>query len=245
MPNTEDLQLLQSNKDTLESCVFDYPDRPVESLPPEYPPVDPPHNFPNEPELDWPFIPPEDRPDPDFEPPEEPDIFPPINPPIIFSSLIAYERDVESGGELFFGLPPTGVIDFSFGSGTLIATVLLADRMTPRNIAGPILLAETGFTATAAGVRITFCQQGTELYIYFSYWAQYFNGGTGDNVFSIAPVPSIAGPAAMPNSAIGQGTLSITIAGWDWIGTTPVDKNITTAALFLLNDTIPLNITIP
>lgn len=48
---TEDLQHLTSDKDTSRSCVFTWPDRPIDSLPPN-PPTPTPYN----PLDDWPFF---------------------------------------------------------------------------------------------------------------------------------------------------------------------------------------------
>lgn len=59
----EDLQQIDINKDISKSCIFDFPDRPPDSLPPDPPPIDPPICFPYCPSDDWvpplpPVIPP-------------------------------------------------------------------------------------------------------------------------------------------------------------------------------------------
>lgn len=53
---TEDLQLLKEDKDVSRSCVFDFPDRPVDSLPPNLPAPGGPPDYPWNPTFDWPFI---------------------------------------------------------------------------------------------------------------------------------------------------------------------------------------------
>lgn len=66
---TEDLQHLKEDKDSTRSCVFDYPDRPVDSLPPDLPPPGTgPPDLPYDPTFDWPFIPVGDRPIPGSDP---------------------------------------------------------------------------------------------------------------------------------------------------------------------------------
>lgn len=54
---TEDLQFLKEDKDVSKSCVFDFPDRPIDSLPPDYPPPGNPVDYPYNPIDDWPFRP--------------------------------------------------------------------------------------------------------------------------------------------------------------------------------------------
>lgn len=46
--------LLDTGKDTSRSCVFDFPDRPVDSLPPDHPVGPPPDLYPYDPVDDWP-----------------------------------------------------------------------------------------------------------------------------------------------------------------------------------------------
>lgn len=48
--------LQNTGKDTSRSCIFDFPDRPVDSLPPNLPPALPP-DFPYDPLDDWPNLP--------------------------------------------------------------------------------------------------------------------------------------------------------------------------------------------
>lgn len=56
---TDDLIQPDTDKDVSKSCVFDFPDRPPDTLPPEFPPVDPPDCYPYCSSDDWPpFIPP-------------------------------------------------------------------------------------------------------------------------------------------------------------------------------------------
>lgn len=102
---TEDLQFLASDKDTGKSCVFDYPDRPNDSLPPEFPPVDPPNEYPYDPVDDWPFIPLNIRPIPGSDPhPTPPDPIP-THPHTHPRSLIF---------RLSVG-PPSGIGTLSYG----------------------------------------------------------------------------------------------------------------------------------
>lgn len=49
--------LQDTGKDTSKSCVFDFPDRPVDTLPPNVPPFPPPPTYPYDPVDDWPEIP--------------------------------------------------------------------------------------------------------------------------------------------------------------------------------------------
>lgn len=79
----EDLSTPATDKDTGESCVFGWPDRPLDTLPPDYPPIDPPDCYPYCEFNDWP--------EPDIPPPEPPIIIPPEaiehNPLLIFNYL--------------------------------------------------------------------------------------------------------------------------------------------------------------
>lgn len=70
MPFLEDLEQPDTDKDTSKSCVFGWPDRPLDTLPPEYPPVDPPTCYPYCAFDDWP-IPPAPPPEPPVEIPPE------------------------------------------------------------------------------------------------------------------------------------------------------------------------------
>lgn len=74
---TEDLQFTKDDKDTSKSCVFDFPDAPVD-------PTHPQTDFPDDPIDDWPFIDPGVRPTPgsDPDPPTLPPGIPPGSTPI-------------------------------------------------------------------------------------------------------------------------------------------------------------------
>lgn len=67
---TEDLEVSGIDKDSSKSCIFNWPDRPPETLPPQYPPIDPPACYPYCSFDDWPPI----------LPPEPPDDDPPMPP---------------------------------------------------------------------------------------------------------------------------------------------------------------------
>lgn len=75
MPFLEDLEQPDIDKDTSKSCVFGWPDRPLDTLPPEYPPVDPPTCYPYCAFDDWPTPPPPIIPFPDPPPDNDPPIF--------------------------------------------------------------------------------------------------------------------------------------------------------------------------
>ena len=91
---TEDLQYRVSDKDVSRSCIFVFPDRPVDTLPPDLQPphVPPPTPIdPYDPWVDWPNIPPNEHPVPGIDPfpppvlnPSPPDYpeWPPIRPSI-------------------------------------------------------------------------------------------------------------------------------------------------------------------
>lgn len=70
-----DLEVPSSDKDTSKSCIFDFPDRPPDTLPPDPPPPTPPLCFPYCPGDDWPpIVPP--------VPPLPPGVIPPGIDPI-------------------------------------------------------------------------------------------------------------------------------------------------------------------
>lgn len=57
IPPTIDLEDSEPHKDVSKSCVFDFPDRPPDTLPPDYPPLNPPVCYPYCPGDDWPVPP--------------------------------------------------------------------------------------------------------------------------------------------------------------------------------------------
>lgn len=65
---TEDLQDLAADKDVSKSCIFDFPDRPPDTLPPQYPPISPPTCYPWCSFDDWPPPPPPPWPNPIIPP---------------------------------------------------------------------------------------------------------------------------------------------------------------------------------
>lgn len=91
--------LALAEKDTTKSCIFAFPDRPVESLPPNYPPGIPPDLYPYNPVDDWPVIP--VTPVPGTDPIPGIDPHPTTAPP---------ETELKTGLGIYINLPPTANI---------------------------------------------------------------------------------------------------------------------------------------
>jgi hypothetical protein len=178
--------LQDTGKDTSRSCVFDFPDRPVDSFPPDYPTAPLPPGYPYDPIDDWPPSDP-NIPIPGSDPHPHPSVFPPVNPPLTFNDLINYETDSQPGFFLGNQDPPlgpsTGHINMSVGSGVIIGDVAFANKFTPRTNAGGVLLSELGLTATEAGLYFTYCNVGAAWYIYLVYVARGGGGAAFSPVF--------------------------------------------------------------
>lgn len=101
---TDDLQLLAEDKDTSRSCVFAWPDRPIDSLPPDIPVGTPPDKYPYNPIDDWPF----NHPIPIVLPPGVPSGSIPLG--------TEFTRVVGEASHTFVGVGPVGV---AFVSGTV------------------------------------------------------------------------------------------------------------------------------
>lgn len=109
MPFLEDIAQPDTDKDTSESCVFGWPDRPLDTLPPDYPPVDPPTCYPYCAFEDWPnpVIPP--IPEPPVEIPPEAIEHDPL---LIFNYLsgsVVVPNLAGVGGFSYIGVQVTGL----------------------------------------------------------------------------------------------------------------------------------------
>lgn len=196
---TEDLQFIVENKDTSKSCVFDFPDRPIDSLPPNYPPGTPPPGFPYEPTLDWPFIPPEERP---VVPP------PPEVPDMTGVTFQSHQRVIFEAvdGSGFFDMNPVSnlVIDTDVGSGPGTGELEVIIPFANKNIVHGLLPAtnagiprfETGIILSYGSDQPIFDNNLQQHFIFFSYYARYSDGINPpenlltDNVGAIIPLTS-------------------------------------------------------
>lgn len=234
-------ELSQAPKDTSQSCIFDFPDRPDR---PDSP-VD--GNGPYDPLDDWPQVP-VDPPVPGVDPipgsdphPYPASPFPPTSPTVTFNDAISYEPDL---GSLFYTDPPFGYlgsspnyyknVNITPDVGVVIGKVMFANKNAARVAAGAALLTEQGLAVAESGIYLTYCNVGAVWYVYLCYYAR---NGTH---YAVAPV-SLSGVDDPPNSVIGVANL--TVSSW-FLGGTITPKSFSTGALYLVDGTIPLNFVI-
>jgi hypothetical protein len=251
---TEDLQLLAADKDTSTSCVFEFPDRPVDSLPPEYPPGTPPEQYPYNPVDDWPYIPPSERPTPGSDPHPN-DIIPPLNPTEATLILLYPYYYLDEDAMPAYG---GGVGNLHGGSNAtpnlgLICHILNSFRMAPKTEVGPLLLSETGFSNDAAapsntiendsGLFIYSVERpGTARLTYLAYYARYYNPVTGDHYLSLGPVSvtpvGVDPTVTVVNNASFKVVPEFLPINGHTAARTTVTKVFPTAAFFLTDETV-------
>lgn len=207
-------------KDMSKSCVFDFPDRPIDSFPPNFPPGIPPVLYPYDPKDDWPPIPPEIIPTPGIDPHPNPTDIPPMAPPATaIDSRAFYVEDEEHVSDWGAGIFFAGANPYNINMGLGVAHIFLAQKFDAKSICGPILLTETGHALQPSTATI-YCSSGVMVYIhdyphgqrvaYFLYYAQWMNTGTNENFVAFAPCPiSLAGGTGVPPNVIGTGFITL------------------------------------